>query len=85
MASLWTSKTQSGRNNCGKDSCVLNVQYCCENVGLYIFLFINSFLMCTNYDGFSIHAQNKRFISSHLCLYTWNKILPPLYFVSVSM
>ena len=49
------------------------------------FLFINSFLMCTNYDGYSIHAQNKRFISSHLCLYTWNKILPPLYFVSVSM
>ena len=37
MASLWTSKTQSGRNNCGKDSCMLNVQYCCENVGLYIF------------------------------------------------
>ena len=33
----------------------------------------------------SIHAQNKRFISSHLCLYTWNKILLPLYFVSVSM
>ena len=35
MASLWTSKTQSGRNNWGKDSCMLNVQYCCENVGLY--------------------------------------------------
>ena len=35
--------------------------------------------MCTNYDGYSIHAQNKRFISSHLCLYTWNKILRPLY------
>ena len=45
----------------------LNLQYCCENVGLYFFLCINSFLMCTNYDGYSIHAQNKRFISSHLC------------------
>ena len=43
MASLWTLKTQSGRNNCGKDSCVLNVQYCCENVGLYIFYLLIRF------------------------------------------
>ena len=53
--------------------------------GCTFFLFINSFLMCINYDGYSIDAQNKRFISSRLCLYTWNKVLPPLYFVSVSM
>ena len=38
--------------------------------GCTFFLFINSFMMYTNYDGYSIHAQNKRFISSHLCLYT---------------
>ena len=56
-----------------------------HRVVLFFFFFINSFLMCTNYDGYSIHAHNKRFISSHLCLYTWNKILPPLYFVSVSI
>ena len=67
MASLWTSKTQSGRNNCGKDSCVLNLQYCCENVGLY-----------NQYDDPHSSSPSTTFIIPHHCssynwLYYWSR------------
>ena len=61
MASLWTSETQSGRNNCGKDSCVLNLQYCCENVGLY-----------NQYDDPHSSSPSITFIILHHCpSYNW--------------
>ena len=68
MASLWTSKTQSGRNNCGKDSCVLNVQYGCENVGLYIFCLLIRFWCVLITTGIVYtHRINVLFLVICLC------------------